>query len=260
MGALHEGHLSLMRAALAQGDYVVVTIFVNPTQFAAHEDLGKYPRPMERDTALCAELGIPVIFFPSETEIYPPGFQTTVSLSKVTRLWEGACRPGHFDGVATVVLKLFQIVQPDTAYFGAKDYQQQLLIRQMCRDLNLQVDIRTCPTVREPDGLALSSRNTYLTSEERASALSLSRALQLAADRISAGVSDLAAVRDELHSLLSSTPLVQVEYATIVDPETLEELNRPRPEMQAIIAARVGSTRLIDNARLTTAGGTRLDS
>lgn len=252
MGALHEGHLSLLRQAREECDFVVATIFVNPTQFGPNEDFDKYPRTWDADLQHCREAGVDAIFHPAPDAMYPPGFLTTVHVAELTSLWEGRHRPGHFDGVTTVVLKLLNIVQPDIAFFGRKDYQQQLLIRRMCEDLDLPVEIRTCATVREPDGLAMSSRNRYLTPEQRQSALSLSQSLQLAEQRILAGETDLVQVREAMHAHLRANPGVQIDYATIVDPDTMHELPRAdRPEMVAIIAATVGETRLIDNLPIT---------
>ena len=247
MGALHAGHLSLLQAARNEADFVVASIFVNPTQFGPHEDFSKYPRHLETDLKLCGEAGVDVVFHPSVEAMYPDRFATHVDVSALDEVLEGKSRPGHFRGVATVVLKLFNIIPADFAYFGQKDYQQQAIIRRMCAELNLPVEIRICPTVREADGLALSSRNVYLNSEERHSALALSKSLQLARDRLAAGRRDLAAIRAEMLALLAGTPRVRAEYATIVHPETLEEVGEPLPKLVALVAARVGETRLIDN-------------
>lgn len=247
MGALHEGHLSLVRAARRETDFVVVTIFVNPAQFAPQEDFSRYPRALQQDLAACRGEGVALVFHPQVETVYPEGFGTYVEIEGLSDVLEGAFRPGHFRGVATVVLKLLNLVQPDVAYFGRKDYQQQVLIRKMCRDLDLPVEIRTCPTVREPDGLALSSRNRYLSSEQRESALALSRCLRMAEDRLRAGETDVAAVRQAMRAHLESTARMSVDYATIVHPETLEEPSEPLPEMVALVAARVDEVRLIDN-------------
>lgn len=247
MGALHEGHLSLVRAARAKCDFVVVTVFVNPTQFAPHEDLDRYPRPLEDDLAACENAGVDLVFHPDVDEIYPQGFSTTVDVSDLASVLEGAHRPGHFAGVATVVLKLLNIVQPDVAYFGRKDFQQQLLIRRMCRDLDLPVEIHTCPTVREADGLALSSRNRYLDADRRKSALALSESLELAKERLTGGEQNVESVCEAMRDLLERTPGVRLDYAAVVDPETLEELSTPQPQMIALVAAHVGDVRLIDN-------------
>jgi pantoate--beta-alanine ligase len=247
MGALHEGHLSLVRAARDECGYVVVTIFVNPMQFGPNEDFQKYPRPLEDDLAACRDAGVDLVFHPDVATVYPAGFKTFVDVEELGNVLEGAHRPGHFRGVATIVLKLLQLTQPDVAFFGRKDYQQQLLVRQMCRDLNVPVEIRTCPTVRDADGLAVSSRNRYLSAADRRSALSLSQGLHLAQQRLRDGETDVAAVRQAMTGHMLSCPGVRVDYATIADPNTLQELDRPQPHMIALVAARVGSTRLIDN-------------
>ncbi len=247
MGAMHEGHLSLIRAAREQSDYVVVSIFVNPTQFGPHEDFDQYPRPFQSDIAACTDAGVDLVFRPDVETIYPADDETVVNLQRLSTILEGAHRPGHFQGVTTVVLKLLNIVAPDVAYFGAKDYQQQLIIRRMCRDLYLPVEIVTCPTVREPDGLALSSRNEYLSHQERETALSLSRCLRFTRDLISGGESRLDYVRQEMVAQIEKTPGVELDYATVADAESLEEPDRRSGPLVALIAARVGTTRLIDN-------------
>lgn len=247
MGALHAGHLSLIQQARRECGCVVVSVFVNPTQFGPGEDFERYPRPFDDDAARCREAGVDLLFHPTTADMYPPQFATCVDVAGLSEVWEGACRPGHFRGVATVVLKLLNVVRPDVAYFGRKDYQQQVLVRRMCRDLDLDVDIRVGPTVREADGLALSSRNRYLTPAERQSALSLYRSLKLAEQRLLGGERNLAAVRASMRQLLEATPHVRVDYATVAHPETLEELDTPQPAMIALVAARVGTTRLIDN-------------
>ena len=247
MGALHEGHRSLMRAARRECGFVVATIFVNPTQFGPHEDFDRYPRPIEDDMAICRAEGVDLVYHPAVASIYPAGFSTYIDVEGISTVLEGKFRPGHFRGVATVVLKLFNIAQADVAYFGRKDYQQQMLIRRMCRDLDVPIEIRTCPTIREPDGLALSSRNRYLSESERRSALSLSQALRRARQMLERGEQDVALVRAAMHETLRAAPGVEIEYATIAHPETLEELAAPLPEMVALIAARLGKTRLIDN-------------
>lgn len=253
MGALHAGHLSLVDAARRECDDVVVSIFVNPTQFGPNEDYQRYPRPLDDDLAACDAAGVDAIFHPDVETLYPRGFQTGVDVEELSGVLEGRFRPDHFRGVATIVLKLLNIVQPDCVYFGRKDYQQQILIRTMCRDLDLPVDIRVCPTVREPDGLALSSRNAYLSEEERRSALALSQSLKLAESLIAGGEMRLDAVRQAMKSLLENTPLVAVDYATVVDAVTLEHVAEPVPEMIALVAAKVGSTRLIDNLPISAA-------
>lgn len=250
MGALHEGHLSLIRTARQETDYVVVTIFVNPTQFGPNEDFDRYPRTLDADLQACRETGVNLVFHPAVETVYPKGFSTFVEVEGLSDVLEGAHRPGHFRGVATVVLKLFNVTCPDVAYFGRKDYQQQVLIRKLCRDLDLPVEIRTCPTVREPDGLALSSRNKYLDADQRRSSLALSQSLKLAEERLLAGETDVQAVREAMRAYLDATPHVQVDYATVVHPETLAELSEPLPEMVALVAARVDAVRLIDNILL----------
>lgn len=247
MGALHAGHVSLIEAAQKECEFVAATIFVNPTQFAPTEDLAKYPRTLEADFAACRAAGTDLVFHPVVDSMYPEGFVTYVEVEKLSKVLEGEFRSTHFRGVTTIVLKLFNILAPDVAYFGRKDYQQQLIIRRMCRDLDVPIEIRTCDTVREPDGLALSSRNRYLSPEDRASAVALSQALRLAERQLQSGEKNVARVRDAMLAHLNSKPNVVVDYATIVNPETLEPLTAPIPEMVALVAARVGQTRLIDN-------------
>lgn len=247
MGALHAGHLSLIHAARRECDFVVVSIFVNPSQFGPGEDLAKYPRDLDADLELCGQSGTDVIFHPTVETMYPAGYTTFVEVAGLSDVLEGKFRPGHFRGVTTVVLKLFNIVPADVAYFGQKDYQQQTIIRRMCAELNLPIEVRVCPTVREPDGLALSSRNAYLNSEERRSALSLSKSLHRARDLIAAGRREPALIREEMLALLHKTPRVRADYATLVHPETLAEISEIGPKVVALVAARVGTTRLIDN-------------
>jgi len=247
MGALHAGHLSLIRAARRECDVVVVSVFVNPTQFGPHEDFQKYPRDLPTDVRLCAEAGADLVFHPTADEVYPPGFATFVEVGGLSNVLEGRFRPGHFRGVATVVSKLFQMAPADVAFFGQKDYQQQTIIRRMVADLNLPIEIRVCPIVRDPDGLALSSRNVYLSSDERRSALALSQSLQLARRLLIEGEHDLDRIRQRMFDLLTSTSAVRPDYATLVDPDTLEEVAAPLPKLVGLVAARVGSTRLIDN-------------
>ena len=247
MGALHAGHVQLMKTAREECAFVVASIFVNPTQFAPHEDFHKYPRPLERDLAACRSADVAAVFHPVVETMYPPGASTFVEVPALAQTLEGTHRPTHFKGVATVVTQLFQIVQPDRAYFGQKDYQQQTLIRRMVRDLHIPIEIRVCPTVREPDGLAMSSRNVYLQGTDRQSALALSQALKLAREQLHQRNQDLPSIRQAMHALLSGTPGVVVDYATLIDPDSLAELAAVQPRMVAIIAARVGTTRLIDN-------------
>lgn len=252
MGALHAGHLSLIAAARSECDFVVASIFVNPAQFGPREDFTKYPRPLDADLKLCTEAGVDAVFHPASETMYPQGYATYVEVTGLSEVLEGKHRPGHFRGVTTIVLKLFQIVPADFAYFGQKDYQQQTIIRRMCAELNLPIEIRVCPTLREADGLALSSRNVYLSPDERRSALALSRSLRLAEERVLAGETNLTSIRHEMLDLLAGTPHVCVDYATLIHPETLDEVERVLPRMVAIVAARVGATRLIDNLIIKT--------
>ena len=251
MGALHEGHRSLMRECRQHADYVCTTIFVNPTQFAPTEDLAKYPRPIERDVEACVAEGVELIFMPEIPSMYPDGFQTWVSVDEITQTLEGAFRPTHFRGVTTIVAKLFNVVQPDVACFGAKDYQQLATIRRMVRDLDMPIEIITCPTIREPDGLAMSSRNIYLSPAERTAALSISQSLQIAQKRLQAGETNLSDVRQAMVAHIESHHAVKVQYAVIADPDFLQELATPQANMVLLIAAMVGKTRLIDNLTVT---------
>lgn len=249
MGALHAGHLSLIEAARAESGYVVVSIFVNPTQFGPHEDLNRYPRSLERDRELCGQAGVDLVFHPQPAIMYPPDYRTFVEVTGLQDVLCGASRPGHFRGVATIVLKLFNLVQPDRAYFGQKDAQQVRVIQQMVRDLNVPVEICVCPIVREADGLALSSRNEYLEAEERRGAPVLHRALTEARRRIEAGERDAATVRQGMTEAIASVPGAVLDYAAVVDADSLEALDRivaGRPVLLAL-AVRFGGTRLIDN-------------
>jgi pantoate--beta-alanine ligase len=254
MGALHAGHLSLVEAANRECDFSVVTIFVNPAQFAPHEDFAKYPRALEADLEKLATVGADAVFAPCNEEMYPQGFSTYVDPPKVAERLEGVCRPGHFRGVATVVLKLFLAAPADAAFFGHKDYQQSLVIRRMVEDLNVPIEIRVMPTVREPDGLAMSSRNSYLSSEERQRALSLSRSLRLIEQLTEQGERDAIVLRRQMLDALRGDGLERVDYATIVHPETLAESDHLDGPAIALIAAYVGKTRLIDNCRLLDGG------
>lgn len=248
MGALHAGHVSLVEAACQECDFVIVTIFVNPTQFGPQEDFQKYPRTLAADMAQVAAWPVDVIYAPRDEEVYPTGFATFVEPAGAALPLEGERRPGHFRGVTTVVLKLFQQTQPDVAYFGQKDYQQTCVVRQMVRDFDLPVRIQVCPTVREDDGLALSSRNVYLSAQERQQALVLSRSLLLAIELVSAGEKSTGNILAKLQTLYDAEPSIKVEYLTIVDPETLGAVTEVTTRVVALVAARVGATRLIDNA------------
>lgn len=247
MGALHVGHVSLIEHARAECGYVVVSIFVNPTQFGPHEDFNRYPRPRETDLQICGDAGADLVFYPSVETMYPKGHRTFVEVGGLSEILEGAIRPGHFRGVATVVTKLFNIVQADRAYFGQKDYQQQTLIRVMARELDQPTEVVTCETIRDPDGLALSSRNAYLSPAERQAGLSLSRALRKAQQMVVGGERDVPRLEAAMRQELEGTSGVELEYAVVVHHETLEQLSAPESTMVALVAARVGMTRLIDN-------------
>jgi pantoate--beta-alanine ligase len=247
MGALHEGHAALIRAARLSTDFVVVSVFVNPTQFGPHEDFEQYPRTLDADRRVCAQAGADLIFAPTVAEMYPPDTVTFVEVDKLGDHLCGPSRPGHFRGVCTVVLKLFNIVLPDMAVFGAKDAQQARIIRRMVRDLNVPVEVRIEPTVREPDGLAMSSRNRYLTPAERAVAPGIYRALQQITKRAIDGERDATRLQAELRAELAAIPGARVDYASIVDDETLQPLAQlDRPALVAV-AVFLGNTRLIDN-------------
>jgi pantoate--beta-alanine ligase len=249
MGALHAGHLSLIEAARAQTGYVVVSIFVNPTQFGPNEDLKRYPRPLEHDLELCHEAGVDVVFHPQPAIVYPPDYRTFVEVTGLQDVLCGASRPGHFRGVATVVLKLLNLVQPDCVYFGQKDAQQVRIIAQMVRDLNVPVQVCVCPIVREADGLALSSRNEYLEAEERRGAVVLHQSLLAARRRIEAGERDAAAVQQAMAEQIASAAGAKLDYAAVVDAGTLQLLDRIAPDRPVLlaVAVRFGGTRLIDN-------------
>jgi len=242
MGALHAGHMSLVALAGQENARVVVSIFVNPLQFGPKEDLARYPRTPEQDAALLRQAGVDAIYMPSVDTMYPRGASTHVVVGGVAEPLEGAARPGHFEGVATVVAKLFSATEPDRAYFGQKDAQQVAVVKRMAKDLDFGVEIVVGPTVREPDGLALSSRNAYLDPAERQAATVLSRALRAASETYRSGAHDPARLRARLHEVLAAEPLARLEYAELVDPETFQG-----PGMLAVIAARIGKTRLIDN-------------
>ena len=247
MGYLHEGHLALVRRAKELSDRVVVSIFVNPIQFAPGEDYQRYPRDLERDKALLEKEGVDALFSPRVEEMYPPGFQTYVEVKELSSGLCGRYRPGHFVGVATVVLKLFNIVQPDIAVFGEKDYQQLKVIQRMVQDLNLDVKIIPHPTVREEDGLAMSSRNTYLSPEERKSAIALYKALNLAEELVNQGERRVATLKVKLKEFIESFPYTKVQYIEFVHPETLKEVERVDEPTLLALAVFVGEARLIDN-------------
>jgi pantoate--beta-alanine ligase len=247
MGALHEGHLSLVRRAGAENDDVVVSVFVNPRQFGPGEDFERYPREPEHDAALLEGAGARYLFLPSVEEIYPPGFATTVSVDSLAEMMCGLSRPGHFAGVATVVARLFGIVGECRAYFGEKDYQQLAIVKRMARDLALPVEVTACETVREPDGLAMSSRNVYLTDAQRAAAPALSRALEAAARAIREGEREPGSVRREALAVLDAEPLWTIEYVEVRDAETLADVGRVAAPVVIAAAGRLGKTRLIDN-------------
>jgi pantoate--beta-alanine ligase len=249
MGALHAGHTSLVERAVRENDLAVASIFVNPTQFGPHEDFAAYPRDESADLAMCEGLGVAMVFAPSVDEMYPAGDATRVRPGPIADRLEGAARPGHFDGVATVVTKLFAIVRPDVAYFGQKDFQQLRVVQTMSRDLRLGVRVVGCPTVRDPDGLAMSSRNRYLSADDHKTALALSRALLAAKDDWSRGERDPAKLRDRVRRD-TAAPGVALEYVSVADPLTLDELERPAERAVISAAARVGKTRLIDNVLL----------
>jgi len=248
MGALHRGHASLVEAAKSQCSPVVVSIFVNPKQFGPTEDFNKYPRTLDSDCATLEQLNVDYLFAPPPEEIYPKGFRTTVEVEGLSARLEGRSRPGHFQGVATVVLKLFEIVQPRFAFFGRKDAQQSRIIQQMAQDLNLDTEVIVAPIVREPDGLALSSRNAYLSPDDRRAATALHRSLEAAKREIASGERDAARLIVAARRILDSEPGVKVDYVEIVDAETLEPVSVLRNRCFILIAALVGKTRLIDNA------------
>lgn len=250
MGALHAGHLSLVERSRRECDFTVVSIFVNPTQFGPREDFARYPRDLEADLRLLQPTGADLVFAPELGEVYGPRHATFVEMHGVAEPLEGRCRPGHFRGVATVVLKLFNMVAPDRAYFGQKDYQQSLVIRRLVADLDLPIVVCVCPTVREPDGLALSSRNAYLTAAERQEALAISRALRRAAEVVQSGERRADAVLAAMQTVLAESPGLRVEYLVIVDAETLEPVATIDQTVLAAVAAFVGRTRLIDNVLL----------
>jgi pantoate--beta-alanine ligase len=249
MGALHDGHLSLIRAALAECDLVALTVFVNPLQFAVGEDLDAYPRPLERDLDLAGSAGATVVFTPSTDEMYPRPTATTVHVEGLTASMEGASRPTHFDGVTTVVTKLFNIAGPCRAYFGEKDFQQLSVVRRMASDLDQPVEVVGCPIVREADGLAMSSRNVYLSPDERTAASVLNRALRAGAALVEQGERDPGAVAAHMAAVIGSEPRARIDYAEVVDPDTLERPGALEPggRVRLLVAAGLGQTRLLDN-------------
>ena len=246
MGALHAGHIALVAEAKRRADRTAASIFVNPTQFGEGEDFGRYPRREQDDALMLEKAGCDLLWMPSVADIYPDGFATMISVAGVSERWEGEARPGHFDGVATVVAKLLLAVQPDVAVFGEKDFQQLAVIRRMVADLNIPVKVIGIPTVREADGLALSSRNAYLSQDERQRAAALPTALKLARDEIANGASVAAALQHAKQSLVDAG-FLKIDYLALVDAATLEPLDNPRGEMRLIAAAVIGTTRLIDN-------------
>jgi pantoate--beta-alanine ligase len=252
MGYLHEGHLSLVRASKKDCDVTVVSIFVNPIQFGPNEDLSRYPRNFERDKNMLEKEGVDFIFYPNVEEMYPVGFNTTINVEGVTKNLCGASRPGHFRGVTTVVGKLFNIILPDIAYFGQKDYQQLITIKKMVKDLNFPIEIVGMPIVREKDGLAMSSRNTYLNAEERVSALCLYKSILLAKKLIAKGERNVQNILKSVEKLIKSTPFTKIDYVKICDPETLEYIEEGEIKGHVLLALAVfvGNTRLIDNAIL----------
>jgi pantoate--beta-alanine ligase len=250
MGALHEGHLSLIRRCRAENDVAIMTLFVNPIQFNRKDDLDRYPRDLERDSRMARETGVDIVFAPGMAQMYPQGFATYVSVEGITDRWEAASRPGHFRGVATVCAKLFTICRPHRAYFGQKDYQQSLVVGRMVSDLNLDLEIIVLPTVREADGLALSSRNVLLNPEERREAAVLSRALMEAQTAVRAGERDGSRLASAIEARIRTAPLAVVDYVGVCDPHTLEPLSAITGRAVAVVAASFGTTRLIDNAIL----------
>ena len=247
MGALHDGHLSLVRRAKRACNVVVVSIFVNPTQFGPGEDLARYPRNLEKDLSLLAPLEVGVAFAPGVADVYPAGFDSFVEPGALAAALEGASRPGHFRGVATVVLKLLNIVRPDAVCFGQKDFQQALLIRHLVEDLNLDVRLVICPIVREPDGLAKSSRNAYLSPQDRQAALALYHSLQRAQELADAGETDAGKIVEEMKRVFAAEPRIALDYAVLVNPARLEPVERVTAGCVALVAARIDATRLIDN-------------
>jgi pantoate--beta-alanine ligase len=255
LGALHAGHRSLVRAARQQCDIVVVSIFVNPTQFGPNEDFSRYPRTLQQDCQMLEAEGVDLVFTPTAEAMYPPGASTFVEVEEVSDRLDGASRPGHFRGVATVVAKLFHIVQPEFSFFGQKDAAQVAVLRKMVRELDFPLEIIVCPTVREPDGLAMSSRNRYLSEEERRQALTLSRSLQAAAMQAETGEHRASALQQTMQATLQQEPAIRMDYIAIVDPNTLLPVEDVGAGALLAVAAHVGNTRLIDNVLLAAAAG-----
>lgn len=251
MGGFHEGHLSLIRKGREDSDVLVVSIFVNPTQFGPEEDFESYPRDLERDVKWCKQEGVDVVFTPSREEMYPDDYSTFVEVEGyLTSTLEGNSRPGHFRGVTTILTKLFNIISPDRSYFGEKDYQQHLVVRKLVRELNLNMEIVTLPTVREKDGLALSSRNSYLTREERKAATILYRSLLRVKEDALQGTRDARAIISDIKDLIRGEPLARIDYVAIVDPATLKMIEKIEKEAIVLLAVKIGGHRLIDNMRI----------
>jgi pantoate--beta-alanine ligase len=251
MGALHEGHMTLIRRACRENDFVVVSIFVNPIQFGPREDFKKYPRNLKQDASLCNREKVDIIFYPDAGELYPENFKTYVEVSGLGDSLCGEFRPGHFRGVTTVVTKLFNLVNPDIAYFGQKDAQQSIIIKKMVEDLNMPIKIKVLPTIREKDGLAMSSRNLYLSDEERKDAVVLFQALNLAADLIKAGMKDAGKIIKSMKGLIKTKRSAKIDYASIVDTDNLEPIQKINKKCLIALAVRIGKTRLIDNTIIT---------
>jgi pantoate--beta-alanine ligase len=250
MGALHEGHLSLVHRAVRECDFIVVTIFVNPTQFGPQEDFARYPRTLEADLEALARAQTDLVYAPAAEQIYRPGFSTFVDPPVVAQTLEGRCRPGHFRGVTTIVLKLFHLVPADVAYFGRKDYQQWRVIQTMAADLDVPIRVEACPTVREPDGLAMSSRNRYLTPAERQQAAAISGSLRHAAELAAQGERNAATIRQQMRDVLTRAGITRIDYVALADPLTLADVDEVHEDTVALVAAFVGGTRLIDNRQL----------
>jgi len=252
MGALHIGHISLIKAAVQKCEFVVVSIFVNPTQFGPGEDFEKYPRPLEADLEICRKTGVDVVFAPEQEEMYGSENLTWVSVEKLTEPLCGQFRPGHFRGVATICAKLFNVVGPDIAFFGQKDAQQAIVIKRMAADLNIPLEIVVCPTVRQADGLAVSSRNKYLTEQEKKDATYIYKSLQKCREMIEAGVLESEPIIARMRKILSRAPSIKIEYISIVDAETLQTIKEIERQALAAVAVRIGSARLIDNIFVAT--------